>query len=473
MKIIRTLFLVFLMIFIKTLTVNSQQRIVISDKEDQTADPSAVLDLISSEMGFLLPRMETEDRNNIDGPAESLLIFNTETICLELFLNGDWHDVWCFDDCVESETPDYISGPYIVCKSTEKMLVVQGGSLGTNASWEWYKDGCGVTHIGTGDTIKVDPDVTTNYYVRAEGACKTTDCVDFEVEVITGVEGGQIEYTTPGTYEWTVPDDVTSISVVLVGGGGSGAKSNRHDDGNQAGGGGGGALAYKNNISVTPGTTIPITVGSRAPCPGDGEHQGEYGEATVFGDVIFYAEGGKGGTVGELGYGGEGGCPCDDSDGGGCGGKGGDATGTDERFSGGGGGAGGYAGNGGNGGESPDDWISEGCDGEGGAGGGGQGTAYRGGGGGGVGLTGHGKNGIGGFGSLNAETTGGRGGSCGDNGNQCGMHYAGYGGNYGGGSGGQNYTSGSTWQGDGGHGAVRIIWPGDIRQFPLSHTEDW
>jgi hypothetical protein len=32
--------------------------------------------------------------------------------------------------------------------------------------------------------------------------------------------GGQQEYTTPGTYTWTVPAEVTSISVVCVGGGG-------------------------------------------------------------------------------------------------------------------------------------------------------------------------------------------------------------------------------------------------------------
>ncbi len=84
-----------LLLLTKALTVNSQQRIVISDKEDQTADPSAVLDLISEDKGFLLPRMETNERNNIDDAAESLIIFNTETNCVETYVQGEWHELWC------------------------------------------------------------------------------------------------------------------------------------------------------------------------------------------------------------------------------------------------------------------------------------------------------------------------------------------------------------------------------------------
>ena len=45
---------------------------------------------------------------------------------------------------------------------------------------------------------------------------------------------GQNIYTTPGTYSWTAPAGVTTISVALVGGGGCG------DDGNSGDGGGGG-----------------------------------------------------------------------------------------------------------------------------------------------------------------------------------------------------------------------------------------
>lgn len=50
---------------------------------------------------------------------------------------------------------------------------------------------------------------------------------------------------------WTVPDGVTSISVVALGGGGAGREKAGGDVG-----GGGGALAYSNNITVTPGEAL-------------------------------------------------------------------------------------------------------------------------------------------------------------------------------------------------------------------------
>ena len=67
---------------------------------------------------------------------------------------------------------------------------------------------------------------------------------------------GQQEFTTPGTYTFVVPANVQSISMVAVGGGGGGAQN--VDDG---GGGGGGALAYSNDVSVTPGETLTVVVG--------------------------------------------------------------------------------------------------------------------------------------------------------------------------------------------------------------------
>ena len=63
---------------------------------------------------------------------------------------------------------------------------------------------------------------------------------------------------TDQTATWVVPDGVESVSVVVVGPGGSG------NDGLARGSGGGGALAYGNNISVTPGESISIRAGASA-----------------------------------------------------------------------------------------------------------------------------------------------------------------------------------------------------------------
>ncbi len=83
---------------------DSQNRVVISDKENQEPHESAILDLISEDKGFLLPRLESDDRNNITDPAESLLIFNEETGCVETYVQAEWHELWCYE-------PGAFSGP--------------------------------------------------------------------------------------------------------------------------------------------------------------------------------------------------------------------------------------------------------------------------------------------------------------------------------------------------------------------------
>ena len=71
---------------------------------------------------------------------------------------------------------------------------------------------------------------------------------------------GQQAYITAGTYSFVVPVGVTNVSVVTVGGGGTGGSN--AGGGMNGGGGGGGALAYVNNISVTPGETLTAIVGN-------------------------------------------------------------------------------------------------------------------------------------------------------------------------------------------------------------------
>ncbi|CAN1502113.1 hypothetical protein MCEGE10_00532 [Flavobacteriaceae bacterium] len=52
----------------------------------QTPNASAVLDITSTEKGFLLPRMTTVQRDAIQNPANGLLIYNTTTNSLEVFI---------------------------------------------------------------------------------------------------------------------------------------------------------------------------------------------------------------------------------------------------------------------------------------------------------------------------------------------------------------------------------------------------
>lgn len=249
---------------------------------------------------------------------------------------------------------------------------------------------------------------------------------------------GQQAYTTPGTYTWIAPAGISTVSVVAVGGA---AYYNPTNTGNISAGGGGG-LGYKNNISVTPGSSYTVVVGDSVN-GGPGQDSYFINTSTV--------KGGGGGAVGTdaVGPGGT-----YTGDGGGNGGAGG-VSNYPSRYNGGGGGAGGYSGTGGAGGTN----YNQGTNGAGGGGGGGKSAFDFGYGGGGVGILGSGPNGT-------ATATVGNGGSSGANGSGA------SGGAYGGGGGGGTAGPGPS-NGVGAGGAVRIIWAGDsgtTRAFPSTNT---
>ena len=275
----------------------------------------------------------------------------------------------------------------------------------------------------------------------------------------SAVDGyGEALFTTTGTHSWTCPVGVTTVSVVCIGAGGGGGSASPQD----ADGGGGGGLAYRNNISVTPGQSYSLDVGLGG-IGGSGGGAGSIGQGSNFvhDGGVLEAGGGQGGT-GSGGQGGSGGGRSG-ADGGGNGGQGGQWN----PAQGGGGGAGGYSGDGGRGmGSYPG---GTGNAGSGGAGGGGFQA-----GGGGVGLFGEGASGQASDSSTNYTGfpgSGGKGGytnGAGPNGaSDDGAGVYG-GGGFGGGP-----------SGRGGQGGVRIVWWGPnspARAFPttnVSQTTIW
>lgn len=230
-----------------------------------------------------------------------------------------------------------------------------------------------------------------------------------------GPAPGSQSYLTAGTYTWVAPAGITSVSVVVVGSGNCS--------------GVGGALAYKNNIAVTPGNSYTVFVS------GIGTTRSYFiNSCTVSAGWSTQRTGDGGGNGANRG------------------------------------GAGGYSGNGGISACTP----GSGTAGFGGAGGGGGfGTpfaccgaiAYTGGGGG-VGLFGQGSNGAGGFGSMGNPAYGGGGGSGGTCGGASNISMVGAGGFPGGGGG----THSCLGSGAGGGSAIRIVWPGATRSFPSTNV---
>lgn len=255
---------------------------------------------------------------------------------------------------------------------------------------------------------------------------------------------GQVEFTTPGTFTWTVPTGVWSVSVVCVGGGGGGAF------GSSGGGGAGGNLQWRNALAVVPGTVYTVVVGAGGTAGNVTYNSGGIGSASFFGLSASQA------TANVAALGGNGGNTIGVPSGPGALANPGDGSGISVGYggagsiSGSGGGAGGYTGNGGAA------HNSTGANGNGGAGGGGasDGASVDGALGGGVGILGQGANGVGGSFILVTPKDGGPG--SGGNGKQ-----------YGGGGG--RKVAPATEAHSGGSGAVRIIW-GPNRSFPATNT---
>jgi uncharacterized protein (TIGR02145 family) len=67
-------------------------------------DPSAMLDVQSTDKGVLISRMTTAQRNAIANPAEGLQIYNLTTKCLEIYISPGWQSIFC--GCTLPATPN-------------------------------------------------------------------------------------------------------------------------------------------------------------------------------------------------------------------------------------------------------------------------------------------------------------------------------------------------------------------------------
>ena len=347
--------------------------------------------------------------------------------------------------------------------------------------------------------------LTTGYY-SAPIALSSTTSVTSTTTILQFLNQaiGQQAYTTAGTYSWTAPANVFYVSAVAVGGGGAGGVGRAFGD-RQRGGGGGGGLGWKNMIPVVPGQSYTVQVGAAGTGTSSATGAGPFGngnpgEASFFINTATVAGfGGTGATnVNFAGVAGVGGGYI--GDGGGFGGNGGvDVTTISEGRGGGGGGAGGYIGNGGRGGDGTNSAIPATQPTNGAGGGGAGGSSVYGtfndngnaqassGAGGGVGLFGYTANGIATPNQIwvgnpgSSVVLGGGGGSGGAQGGSGqtafatglpmpgaagGAYGAGGGGTGAGGTGSPIYTGGN-----GGGGAVRLIW-GTGRGFPSMFTAD-
>jgi len=191
---------------------------------------SSMLDVDATDKGILIPRMTTIQRNAIVSPAVSLMIFNTTTNCLEIYVNSTWQSIYC--GCSgPPAVPGTVSGNITICSGSSNTYFIAPVVGATSYTWTapvgWtINSGQGTISIGTTSSA-----ISGDVCVSSVNACGTSSqsCLTVTVNTIpatpgvitglTSVTNGQVGVVysiaaVPGatTYTWSVPAGSTITS---------------------------------------------------------------------------------------------------------------------------------------------------------------------------------------------------------------------------------------------------------------------
>lgn len=122
--------------------------------EQGNPDPSSILDVESTQKGFLPPRMSSEERDAISNPAPGLHIYNTTTNCDNFFNGTGWREV-C-GSCIPPAPflPSAISGDASPCPGTTGLSYSVSPIAGVSYQWD-LPQGWSQTSGGNSSSIVV------------------------------------------------------------------------------------------------------------------------------------------------------------------------------------------------------------------------------------------------------------------------------------------------------------------------------
>ena len=194
-------------------------------------DSSAALDVNFSNKGVLFPRLTTAQRNSIANPAQSLMIFNTNTNCFETFILGSWQNIFC--GCGgPPATPGNISGSSTACVSQSGVVYTISADSGAT-SYTWIVPSGAIVTAGQGTTSATITfgSVSGNVTVVANNSCGSSGPSNLSVTLnsapgtpgtisgstnISSGQSGIIYSISPvsgaTSYTWTSPSGATITS---------------------------------------------------------------------------------------------------------------------------------------------------------------------------------------------------------------------------------------------------------------------
>lgn len=273
------------LIIFTSLAFSTTAQVKIGDNPS-TTDGSALLELESSDKGFLPPRVP--DPLAISNPAPGLQVLNTTTGCIQMFYAGVWQNVFCA--CNQApENPIFLAGVTSACPG-ETGLQYAVSPVSGASSYEWtLPDGWSIESGSGTNQIMATAGQSGIVSVSASNPCGVSAPTEIQVAISGNDSPGspQVFTYTGADQFFVVPDCVSSINVKAWGAGGGGYNSDK-------GGGGGFASA---DFEVTPGQQLRIVTGEggAAHCNGECSSSSSL-SAAAFG-------GGAGATYGNGGGG--------------------------------------------------------------------------------------------------------------------------------------------------------------------------
>ncbi|MCC6601065.1 MAG: hypothetical protein IT223_10380 [Crocinitomicaceae bacterium] len=220
------------------------QGIRISDNSG-IPDPSAMLDIISTSKGVLMPRLTESERDAIADPADGLLLFNTSSGCFNFWFANSWFE-WC-GKCIPVNEINLQPLSQTVCINSNVQFSSGGYGNGLTYQWQlstdngssWNDISNSITYSGAQMatlTVNNVPETFNNYQYRLRivGICSddisdaaTLTILDTPTGVTAGTDQSEVICTT--TLEGSDPGSNTGEWTIQSGSGGSFGNSSAHN----------------------------------------------------------------------------------------------------------------------------------------------------------------------------------------------------------------------------------------------------
>lgn len=170
-------------------------------------------------------------------------------------------------NCLAAALPTINANANPLCLNATGTLSVTGAVLNDATSWIWYKNGCGLTPVGSGTSITISPSITSAYFVRGEGGCTLAGpCSSITINLSNqpanpGALSGSISVCSGGNYTYSLNPVVgaTSYSWALPSGW-QGSSSSNSIVVNAGANGGSILVSPSNSCGVSNSATLAVNV---------------------------------------------------------------------------------------------------------------------------------------------------------------------------------------------------------------------